>query len=104
MNAAQDGQRMFFTTLHFKTYLSQTTARVKIDRGTQTCIMPQSLFKKMFPHNINSHGTLTKNALVPAEKTWIGHNGYPQTFLEQFILDIHQTTTGISYHARFYVF
>ena len=104
MNTAQDCQTSFFTTLHFKMNSSQTTDRVKINTGAQPCTIPLCHFKKMFSHKINSHSTLTKDTLLPTEKAWIGHSGYPQKFLGQIILDVHHKTIGRSYPTRFYIF
>ena len=39
-------------------------------------MIPLGHFKKMFPHKTSSNSTLTKDALLPTEKTWIGHDGY----------------------------
>ena len=94
MDTAQDGQTMFFTTLHLKTNSSQTTARVKIDTGTQTITLPLSCFKNMFPHKFNSDSTLIKDALLPTQKTWIGLERCPQKFLGQIILDVHHKIAG----------
>ena len=104
MDTAQDGQTMSFITLFFKNQFIRNHCWVKVDTDAEACTTPLTYFKKMFPHRINSHSSLTRDALLSIDKRWIGHNGYPEKYMGQIILDVSDKRTGRSYPTRFYIF
>ena len=99
-DTAQDSQTVLLTTLHFKTSSSQTTARVQIDTDAQGSTTPLIISKRCFPTK-STASTLTKDILLPTERTGIGQ-WIPQKFLGQIIVDVHHKTAGRSYLAMFF--
>ena len=96
-----DGHTEFNTTLQIVTSQGFKPLHVKVDPGTDCCIIPLSQLCTAFPKHFTKSGTLKKSALKPMDAMWSAHDRKLRHLLGYIVLNIQHKTTPKSYQSSF---
>ena len=91
-----NGQVAFYTQLHLPTRTSMKHLTVKIDPSASVNTIPLSRYQKTFPQKIAANKYPKPSSLILTSHSWMPHDGSPQPFLGQFIIDMRHVSKARS--------
>ena len=98
---ATDGHTSFHTTIELSTKASTKALKVKTVPMAYANIILLSCYRNFFPKSQQVWQS-QQGARQPTESIWVTHNCVPQSFIGQFIINIH-ISQAVTYPTGFHI-
>ena len=87
---ATDKYTTFYTIMQLVIKTGIKALKVKLDLSTQANTILLSCYKKIVSYIFTKAANPNQGALQPTDNTWMSHDGGPQPFFGQSVIDVQQ--------------